>query len=274
MARGVIKQIPPISLSFYRWLTASIIMLPLALKNFKLEKSIVTKHWKYFFWVALFGITLFNTFVYIAGHYTSAINLALIGTTSSPVFAILLAAIFLKEKITILRIVGLLLCICGIILLLARGSWEHLIAFRFSTGDWWILTAAFCFAVYNTMVRRKPEGISAINFLFVIFSFGTILLLPFFLWEISNTVAIEWNGSLLLIILYLGLGTSVISFLCWNSAIARLGSARTAMFGNLIPVFSTIEAIIILDENFTTIHFISGLLVITGLVIANLKKSS
>src|SRR5687768_7794678 len=103
VARGVIDQIPPFSLAFYRWLTASVIISPLAIKKFQSEKTIVLKHWKYFFWLSLSGITLFNTLIYIAGHYSPAINLPLIGTTSSPVFAVLLAALFLKEKIKPLR---------------------------------------------------------------------------------------------------------------------------------------------------------------------------
>ena len=86
VARGVIHEIPPFGLAFYRWLTASVIIFPLAITQFKSERAIVLKNWKYFFWVSLTGITLFNTLIYIAGHYSSAINLALIGTTSSPVF--------------------------------------------------------------------------------------------------------------------------------------------------------------------------------------------
>jgi len=274
IARGVIHQIPPFSLAFYRWLTASIIIFPLAVKKFDREKWIVLKHWKYLFWVALSGITLFNTLVYIAGHYSPAINLALIGTTSSPVFAILLAAIFLREKIRPLRIVGLMICISGIVLLLSGGSLKRLINFHFSTGDWWILGGALCFAVYNTLVRKKPVHITAVNFLFVVFSIGTLLLAPFYTWEVLHTDPVVWDLDLIFIILYLGLGTSVISFLLWNAAIARLGSSRTALFGNLIPIFSTLEAVWILEEKITVIHFTSGLLVITGLIIANLRKSN
>ena len=243
VARGIADRIPPISLAFYRWATASLIMLPLAWKKFSAEKQVVLQNKGYIFWIALSGITLFNTLVYFAGHYSPAINLALIGTTSSPVFSIVMAAIFLGEKITPLRIVGLLLCIAGIIYLIAQGSWERLMAFHFSDGDILILLAALAFAIYNILVRRKPAGLSPINFLFVVFTAGTLLIFPFFIWEIFNSAAVKWDMNMLLIIAYLGLGTSVISFLCWNAAISRLGAARTALFGNLIPIFATLEAV-------------------------------
>jgi drug/metabolite transporter (DMT)-like permease len=115
IARGVAEKIPPISLAFYRWATASLIMLPLAWNKFKEEKPIVLQSKQYIFWISLSGITIFNTLVYFAGHYSQAINLALIGTTSSPVMSIIMAAIFLKERITLLRIAGFFLCIAGII---------------------------------------------------------------------------------------------------------------------------------------------------------------
>src|SRR5580658_1653117 len=84
VARGVYKQIPPISLAFFRWLTASIVITPFAYKKFREEKGLIKRNLKYFFWVALWGMALFNCFIYVAGHYSSAISLALIGTTSSP----------------------------------------------------------------------------------------------------------------------------------------------------------------------------------------------
>jgi drug/metabolite transporter (DMT)-like permease len=269
VARAVNKEIPPISLNFYRWLTASFIILPFAIKQFKLEWKIVKQSWHYLFWISLTGIALFNTFVYIGAHYTSAINLALIGTTSSPIMSVIFARIFLKEKIGWLKMAGMILCITGVLFLLAKGDFENLIHLHFSDGDLWVLLAAFCFAVYNTMVKKKPVAISPVNFLFVIFSFGTLLVLPFYVWEMNNSEPVKWSSNLILAILYLGLGASVICFLIWNMAIGKLGAGRTALFGNLIPVFSSIEAAIFLHEDFTWVHIVSMAIVFAGIVLAN-----
>ncbi|MEO6406036.1 MAG: DMT family transporter [Ferruginibacter sp.] len=273
IARGLYKQIPPISLGFYRWSLASVIIFFLGYKSFMAEKSVVFKNKKYFFWTALMGITLFNTFIYMAGHTTSAINLALIGTTTAPIFAILISAFFLKESISPLRFTGLLCCIVGVLVLLSKGSIYTLLAFRFTAGDVWILLSAFVFSIYTVLVKRKPVGISPVSFLFVVFIGGTLLLLPFFIAEKILMPTVQWDGHLIGSILYLGIGASVISFFCWNSAIARIGSVRTALFGNLIPLFSTLEAVWLLGETITIIHIISGALIITGLLLANLKKA-
>ena len=269
VARAVNKEIPPISLNFYRWLIASIIIFPFAFKKFKAEWKTVKQSWHYLFWISLTGIALFNTFVYVGAHYTSAINLALIGTTSSPIMSVLFARIFLKEKVGWMKFAGMLVCIIGVLFLLSKGNFRNLVHLQFGEGDLWVLLAAFCFAIYNTMAKKKPVTISPVNFLFVIFSFGTLLVLPFYVWELNHTPAVEWNGKILLSILYLGLFASVICFLIWNMAIRKLGAGRTALFGNLIPIFSSIEAAIILHEEFTWVHITSMLIVFAGIIMAN-----
>ena len=273
IARAVYKEIPPVSLNFYRWLIAAIIIFPFAIKKFKAEWPAVKQHWQYLFWASLMGVSLFNSFVYVAGHYTTAINLALIGTTSSPIMAIIMARIFLKEKIGPLKLLGLLLCITGVIYLLSKGNFQNILQLRFSYGDAWMLLAAFCFAVYNTMVKKKPHSMSPVNFLFTTFSLGTILMLPAFIIETGQTAQIEWNSDVVKSILYLGIGASVICFFIWNKAIGILGAGRTVLFGNLIPVFTSLIAVIKLHEEFTWIHVVSMLLVFTGLLLANLRTS-
>jgi drug/metabolite transporter (DMT)-like permease len=271
IAKGVTKEIPPVSLAFYRWLLASLILFPFSIKKFKEQWPAIKSSRHYLFWVSLSGVALFNTFVYIGAHYTTAINLALIGTTSSPIMSIILARIFLKEPIGWMKLLGLAFCICGVLFLLSGGNINNLLGHRYSKGDLWVLAAAFCFAVYNTLVKKKPATITPMNFLFVAFAFGTIMLLPFYLWETSKHTAITWSPHLFKSIIYLGLGASVICFLIWNIAISKLGAGRTALFGNLIPVFSSIEAVLYLGEDFTWVHVVSMIIVFTGIVLANLR---
>jgi drug/metabolite transporter (DMT)-like permease len=272
IARGVINDIPPVTLSFYRWLSATIILLPFAWKYFIKELHLVKNNAWYFLLAAVTGVSMFNTFVYVAAHFSEAINMAILGTCSSPILSVIFAKIFLKEKITGLRITGMLVCIAGILLLLSKGSFETLMNFRFSKGDWWILAAALTFAIYNTMVKKKPKEMHSINFLFVVFLLGTIILIPFYIWEFKQQGGIAVNLFNISSILYLGLGASVICFMIWNKAIAALGTGRTALFGNLIPVFSSIEAVIFLHEKISPIHIFSFILVVAGLVIANMRK--
>ena len=166
----------------------------------------------------------------------------------------------------------MLVMLMGIIYLLVKGSWERLTTFHFTTGDLWVLGAAVFFAGYNIMVRKKPREVRPIVFLFTTFFIGSMVLLPFYIWEAQHSAPVEWTTNLTLAVLYLGLGTSVIAFLLWNVSIARLGAARTALFGNLIPLFSSLEALWLLHEEITTFHLVSGVLIVIGLIIANFKR--
>ena len=220
------------------------------------------------------GIIIYNNILYLSGHYTTAINLALIGTSSNSIFSIILASVFLKEHNNLLRIIGLCMCICGVLLLLTGGSFEHLIHFHFMGGDIGIIIGSLFFATYNVLVRKKPTGISPFGFLFVMFLGGAILLAPMAFVERHYYAPIIWDWHVCGIILYIGLGASFFGYICWNGAIARIGSSRTALFGNLIPILSTYEAVLLLHEKVTTIHIISAFIVIAGLVIANSKKAN
>ncbi len=271
IARGIANQIPPISIAFFRWSTASFFIILIGWKKFIEQKNILLQHKWYLFFTAITGVTLFNTFIYVAGHFTSAINLVLIATTAAPVFITIFSKIFLKEKINNFRIVGMIFCITGILLLLSQGSWQKLMQLKFGKGDLWILTSAFVFSIYSILVKKKPVTIAPMSFLVTIFIFGTLMLLPFYIIETQVTEPLHWTNGMLFTILYLGIGNSVIGFLCWNASIARIGPARTSLFSNLMPVFSTVEAVIFLNEQFTIVHLMSGVVVIVGLIIANLK---
>jgi drug/metabolite transporter (DMT)-like permease len=270
VARAVYTSIPPVSLAFYRWLTASLILVPFVWNMHRQLMQALRENPGYYLAIGITGISIFNTMVYVAGKYSPAINLALVGTTSSPILVIILGSIFLKEKISALRLAGLITCLIGIFYLLSKGSWENLLAMRFGKGDAWILAGALAFAVYTLLVRKKTDSLPPVAFLFLAFFIGTLCLIPFWVWEISVQPPVQWTVSLGAIILYLGLGASVIAFLCWNGAIKRIGAVRTSLFGNLIPLFSSLEAVWLLGEKITSIHLISGGLILIGLLLANL----
>lgn len=273
VARGVIHEIPPIALAFSRWACASLIMIPIGWRSVKGQWGDIKANATHLFWAGLTGVSMFNTLVYIAGHFTEAINLALIGTTSSPIFSYILARIFLKEKITPLKLIGLLLCLSGVLFILSRGNWNNLVHFRLTAGDGWVLLGALSFSIYNVLARKKPVTLGPITYLTTTFWVGTLLLLPFAAWELSlHPTGIRWTPSLVFIILYLGAGASVAAFFCWNAAIARLGAARASIFGNLIPVFSSFEAVWLLKEKILPAHIAGMVLVFSGVFLANLRK--
>ena len=269
IARGLHQQISPVSLSFYRWFLATLFFLPVAWNKVRTEWKALLPHKSYLVLTALAGVTIFNTLVYVAGHFTTAINLSLIGTTASPVFVFIIAAVFLKQSLSRFQIAGMFLCIAGILILLSKGDPGQLSRFRFTAGDLWILAAALSFAIYTLLVRKMPAHLSPIVFVFAIFLLGTLFLLPAFFVDCLVSPPVNWNGPLVGSLLYLGIGASVIAFLSWNISIRYIGPAKTALFGNLIPVFSSIEAAVILNESLTPVAVISYVVILAGILLAN-----
>jgi len=271
IARSISPIVPPVTLAFLRWFFATLIIAPIAWNKFQQEKQIIWQNKGYFLLTSFMGFTCYNVFLYIAGHYTTAINLALIGSVAAPIFAVVIAKIIFKEHVPFQRVTGLALCIIGIIVLIAQGSLQRLIMFRFAIGDLWSLLGALTFAIYNNLTKYKPKGVSDLGFLFTVFTFGTTMLIPFVIAEhIIIPTAIPFNVTVVSNVAYLSIGCSVLSYLFWNRSIHLIGPSRTVLFGNLIPILSTIEAVVLLGEQFTSIHIISGIIVLIGLIIANI----
>ncbi len=267
VSRYAIHLSGPLSLAFFRWTVATICMFPFAYKNLKNEMPIFKANKTYFFWMGFIGFSVYNTLIYTAGHYTTAINMALFGSTVHPIVAALLAAYFVNEKLHWKNITGIFLGLLGTLYLLTKGQLSNIVHFEIGAGDLWMILAGFCFGIYNVFVRKKPQGISNNSFLLVLFAIGAILLLPAAIYEMNFIQPVVFNKHLLWIVLYIGIGNSTISYLIWNNAIQKIGAGKAALFGTLIPFLSSIEAVLFLDEKFSNAQIISGLIIITGIVI-------
>lgn len=273
IARGIGSRVPPVALACLRWTCAFLVMLPLAWKAVLNDLAAIRRHAGLLLLAALVGVSLFNTLIYVAGHYTAAVNLALIGTTSSAVFSFILARLVLGEKIPLLRITGLICCLAGVVVLMSKGNPQAILQLQFTHGDWWMLGAALMFSLYNILTRKKPETISGSSYLLVTFGAGALMLFPAAMLEQMHHPAIRWSTDLALIILYLGAGASVLAYFFWNRALALLGTARTAIYGNLIPVFSGLEAWWLLGEKIAGYHLLGMAIVAAGLIMANMRPS-
>jgi len=273
VARGVIENIPPVALSFFRWSTAFLFLMPFALKSLFREKKAVKENLKYLTIMALLSVTLFNTLIYIAGHSTTAINLSLIAI-STPVFIILISHYLLKEKTSIAGWLGVAVTISGVILLVCRGSLSILLSISFSAGDIWMTTAAIIFALYSILLRRIPSGIGRMTFLLVTFGLGTGMLLPFFLIERIFQPVINFTPEVIISILYTGLFASITAFFLWNKSVEIIGAAKAGIIYYTLPLFSSLWAFLFLGEDFLLIHLFSMLLIIAGIIIAtDIKKN-
>ncbi|MCK5835810.1 MAG: DMT family transporter [Desulfobacula sp.] len=268
VARGLSDHIPPVTLAFFRWMTAVLVFAPFAIRGMIREWAKIRKHLVYFGITAFIGITSFNTFIYIAGHTTTAMNLSLIAITF-PIFIMLFSRILYQEALSIKKVIGILLVLTGVIFLITKGSVSVLLGITFAVGDLWMLAASILFAVYSLLLKRKPEGISVNTLQFTCFLLGLVFLLPFFAWEQSSIQGDFLNQTTIFAILYVGIFASLCAFVLWNRAIVVLGPSRAGMVYYTLPLFSGFLSYLFLDEIIGMIHLLSLVLIFSGIVVTN-----
>ncbi|HEY9169064.1 MAG TPA: DMT family transporter [Lutibacter sp.] len=271
IARDLSEIIPPISLAFWRWTVALIILFPFAVKQLIVEWAILKKKIGYLAITAFLGVTLFNTLIYVAGHSTTAINLSLISITF-PVFVVIFSRIFFRELITLNKGIGIVLVLIGVILLITKGQLSKLLNLSLAIGDIWMLLAAIIFAVYSILLKQKPKGLNILSFQLSTFILGLIFMFPFFIWETLTVPAIKFESRTVFSILYVGIFASLTAYVLWNKAIEKIGPTNAGMIYYTLPLFSGVLAFILLKETIGLFHLYSLLLILFGIIIATIKK--
>jgi drug/metabolite transporter (DMT)-like permease len=271
VARGLADAIGPVSLAFFRWSTATLVLLPFAARGLRRELPAIRHNIRHLLLTSLLGVTVFNTVIYIAGHLTTALNLSLIAVFT-PVFIIILGRLFLGETITPKRLAGAVLSIAGVVTLTVHGDFARLANLQFNPGDLLMLLATLIFAAYSILVRKKPSDIGPTTYLAATFILGLIMLFPWAMLEWTTQPPGIPAAHVIGSILYIGIGASLLSYLFWNRAIASIGPSTSGMVYFSLPLFCGIEAWLILGEPVTWVHAISGLAIIAGIVLATRSR--
>jgi drug/metabolite transporter (DMT)-like permease len=267
VARILANSVPPATLVVLRSAIAIIVLLPFVLRPLRNQIPIIRKRLGYLALTAFLGLSVCNTVVYIAAATSPAVNLTLIAICS-PIFTIVFARLFLRDTLTIRRVIGLIAAASGVVFLITDGQPSRLAHLTFSSGDLWMLSHAISFALYSILLRRKPKELDSLTFLSLLFFLGLIFLLPWFAWELSGTRVIEFSPKTVLAILYLGVGPSLLAYLCWNESVAIIGPSRAALVFYCLPLFSGGEALLLLGEPITPVHVLSGIMILGGVIFA------
>lgn len=274
LGKLLVQELPPIQLSFLRWLVAFLILAPFMYGKVREHKETILKHWKFILVLALTSIIGFNTFLYIGVQYTSPINASLINSIS-PLLIVFLSVIFLHEKMTKAHYFGLILSTCGVLWILSGGSIANIISFSFNRGDLFVILAVICWSSYSVLLKVWGQTLPKDVTLFVTVSLGITLLLPATIIEyVGHSFSYsELTGSMWLTVIYLGIFPSIISFICWNEGIIRLGASKVANYYHLILVFASIFSVL-LGESYTLHQFIATMIIISGIMLPTLLQLS
>jgi drug/metabolite transporter (DMT)-like permease len=267
VARGGVEFVPPISLAFWRWTFVFLLLLPFTFFSLKKNFNVIKKEYKQLFFLGLMGCGVCGAFPFLAGKTTSVTNMGII-YTSSPVFIIIISAIFFHEKVNFFRIIGLLSCLSGVFLIIIKADLNLLFNLNFTIGDLWILAAAIGWALYSIYLFYWKSELSIFNRFTMISFFGAISLFPFYLMEEIYFEKTNFNYSFLFWSLFAAISSSIIAFTLYTKTQQKLGASLTGFTLYIFTIYAAIYGFILFDESLETFHFIGTILVFIGVYLA------
>ena len=267
VARGGVEFVPPISLAFWRWTFVFLLLLPFTFFSLKKNFNVIKKEYKQLFFLGLMGCGVCGAFPFLAGKTTSVTNMGII-YTSSPVFIIIISAIFFHEKVNFFRIIGLLSCLSGVFLIIIKADLNLLFNLNFTIGDLWILAAAIGWALYSIYLFYWKSELSIFNRFTMISFFGAISLFPFYLMEEIFFEKTNFNYSFLFWSLFAAISSSIIAFTLYTKTQQKLGASLTGFTLYIFTIYAAIYGFILFDESLETFHFIGTILVFIGVYLA------
>ena len=248
----------------YRYLVALLFMVPILLvkdpKAFKVTK-------KQLFQLSLLGATgifAYSFFFFTGLRMVKASHGALI-VALNPVLVMLISSSIGKERISRIKIIGLLLSITGTAIVIARGDLLDLFT-MFTWGDAFMLGCPISWALYTYFAKdalKFATPLQASTWAIVI---GLVLILFFVPFETYPT-KVDW--TIWLAIVYLGICGSVLGFVWYYEGIKEIGPVKTSVFNNLIPIFAVMFSVVLLDETIHAYMWYGSALVISGVYIIN-----
>ena len=263
-----LTEIPPLSLVFYRWCLVWIILLPFTYKEIIKYKDTILNNLPLLFLLGLTSVGLYNSFTYLSLIHTQVINSSLFNA-AIPAIIILLCFLFKIEKTNKFQILGLIISVCGILAIITKLKLDILLSLNFNNGDLIMIGGVITWGVYSTLLKKKKFTLPLLTLVHVICTFGLISVFPQFLYEFSNGQVINFDTNLVYTLIFLALFPSIGSYYCWAGAVSVIGANRAGISLSLIPLFSSIMAILIYDEKFQFFHLIGAILIILGLFLSN-----
>lgn len=269
VARAFYDDIPPLGLSFWRWVLATSLLLPFVARGIWAHRATLRAAGWRLPVVAALGIASYNSLLYTAAQSTEAINLTLVNTCL-PLATFIGAGFLLGEWPSRRAWYGMAVAACGLLYLISRGDWATLAGLAFQRGDLIMLLAVLAWALYTLLLRRWAGYLTLppLVLLGTLMLLGVPLILPFYLLELSHVGGFEPSAGNLATIAYTAVFASLVAYLGWNHGVKIVGAGRAAMAMYLMPVFTALLGWLLLGEALQTFHWIGGALIFGGLLLA------
>ena len=268
-----INEIPPISLNFYRWLVAWLILLPFTFRELIKKKNYILNNIGFFIVLGITAVTIFNSALFYSLKFTQVISGVLMISTV-PVMIIFISSLLKIEKTNFFQIIGVGFSLTGVLFIITKADIGLLKNLDFNRGDLIMIIAMLSWATYSALLKKKKYELSQISLLQVVISFGVIFLIPLYFIDMNMGNSIKLEKPFFLTLTYVVLFPGLASFFFWIKGVALIGANRSGIFLHLMPIFGALMAIIIFDEKFMFYHLFGAVFILMGIILSNRKSTS
>ncbi len=272
-AKFTAPYIPSSSVTTLRFAIATVMIYCMMKWNQKQEPDTAyhfdRRDVSHFLFCGIVGMVGYHIFFFEAMKYTTAINSSIIRAID-PILTVVLAAIFLHQKAPVRQIFGVVLSLAGVVLTITGGNLADLASVDLNRGDLYMLGAVLSWSAYGIYTKSRCSHIPPVALTFYSFLVCTMVLLPFSLMEKPWVFLPEVPASAWLALLFMAVFCSGIAYYIQQIALRVIGPTRSAIFVNLVPVFSFILATLILGEELQPVKILTTVLIIAGVCICQL----
>ena len=272
VARATIGDMTPVSMSFWRWTTAVIVLAMLFGRAFAREWPVVRAHWRPIVFFALSGTGLYNAIGYYGIRETTATNAVMIQSVTPALIPLLGLALF-RERIGPRTALGVAVSFCGVLAIICRLEPARLAALQINPGDLFLLANALLWSLYTICLRWKPQQLSQTSFLLAAALFGMLPMLPLYGLDLAAGGRFEAGWRPVLGVLYLGVFPSVLCYQMWGKGVVALGAARSGVYLHLIPPFGAAMAMLFLGERLQAYHVVGFALILAGITLTSRRSA-
>lgn len=263
-------HVSPMLLTTLRWAATIVLAAWMAGAAFRHEWPAIKANAGWLIVMGVIGFTGFNALFYVAGQYTTAVNLGII-QGAIPIMVLVGSFLAYRTRITTLQMVGIVVTLAGIMTLATRGHLEQLLGLTFNIGDLMMLIACFGYAAYTVALRDRPK-ISPQPFFLALSAVALISSLPLAIGEYVTGHLIWPDLKALAIVAYVAVLPGFVAQILFMRGVEMIGPGRAGLWVNLVPVWASILGPLILGELFAWYHAVALILVLGGIAVAESGK--
>lgn len=255
VGRAVRDIVPPIALSYWRWVVALALLLPFAWPQLRRQWRALARAWRWMILLGVLSTGLYNALAYIGLNYTTATN-GLLLNSFAPVLIVAIGWAFFGRRIGAREALGVALSLAGVLAIVSRGAPASLLALHFNAGDLWVLASVLSWSVYTCLLPHRPAEVAPLPLLVALIAVGLVAMAPAYAWELSSGRRIVPGVDAWAAIAYAGIFPAFFGYLFWNKGVEAVGPARAGLFMHLMPAFGIVLSMIFLGERPQPFHFV------------------